>query len=99
MVSDTFKFHSNQHPHYFNEVFCLADDNGVATRSCNKKLKLSFRKSELGMESLSYSGPSTWDKLPNNIKTAISVNCFKHKIKKYFYDKLSETEVDIYSHA
>ena len=86
---------------YFNKVFCPIDDNGVGTgtRCCNKKFKLPFRKSKLGMQSLSYVGPSTWNKLPNNLKTATSVNCFKHDIKKYFLKKLSETEADIYSYA
>ena len=36
-VSDIFKFHNNQCPNYFNEVFCAVDDNGVATHCCNKK--------------------------------------------------------------
>ena len=37
------------------------------------------------MQSLSYIGPGTWNKLPNNLnKTATSVNCFKYNIKKYF---------------
>ena len=99
IVSDIFKFHNNQCPDYFNEVFCPVYDNEVATRCCNKKLKLPFRKSKLGMQSLSYVGPSTWNKLPNNLKTATSVNCFKPDIKKYFLKKLSETEADIYSYA
>ena len=34
------------------------------------------------MQSLSYIGPSTWNKLPNNLKTATSINSFKHDIKK-----------------
>ena len=85
---------------YFNEVFCPVDNNGVATRSCNKKLKLPSRKSKLRMQSLSYVGPSTWNKLPNNLKTATSVNCFfKHDIKKHFLKKLGETEADLYSYA
>ena len=46
------------------------------------------------MENLSYVGPSTWNKLLNNLKTATSVNCFIHDIKKYFLKKLSETEAD-----
>ena len=49
IVSDIFKFYNNQCPDYFNEVFCRVDDNGVATRSFNKKLKLTFRKTKLGM--------------------------------------------------
>ena len=99
IVSDIFKFYNNQCPDYFNEVFCPVDDNGVATRCCNKKLKLPFCKSKLGMQSLSYVGPSTWNKLSDNIKTTTSVNCFKHNIKKYFLMKLSETGVDIYSYV
>ena len=87
IVSDIFKFYNNQCPDYFNEVFCPVDDSGVATSSCNKKLKLPSHKSKLGMQSLSYIGPSTWNKLPNNRKTATSINCFKHNIKKYFLKK------------
>ena len=99
IVSDIFKSYNNQCPDYFNEVFCPVDDNGVATRSCNKKSKLPSRKSKLGMQSLSYVGPSTWNKLPNNLKTATRENCFKHDIKKYFLKKLGETETDICSYA
>ena len=99
IVSDIFKFYNNQCPDYLNKVFCPVDDNGVTTRSCNKKLKLPSRKSKLGMQSLSYVGPSTWKKLPSNLKTTTSVNCFKHDIKKYCLEKLGETEADIYSYA
>ena len=93
------KFYNNHFPDYFDEVFCPVDDNGVAMHSCNKKLKLPFRKSKLGMQRLSYVRPSTWNKLPNNLKTATSVNCFKHDIKKYFLKKLGETEADIYNYG
>ena len=51
------------------------------------------------MQSLSYVGPSTWNNLPNNLKTAASINCIKHNFKKYFVKKLGETEGDIYSYA
>ena len=47
IASDTFKFYNNQCPGYFNEALCPVDDNGVATRYCNKKLKLPFRKPKL----------------------------------------------------
>ena len=87
IVSDLFKFYNNQCPDYFNEVFCPVDNNGIATCCCNKKLKLLFRKMKLGMQSLSSVGTSTWNKLPNNLKTTTSINCFKHNIKKYFLKK------------
>ena len=50
------------------------------------------------MQNLSYVGPRIWNKLPNNLKTATNVTCFKHDIKKYFLQNLSETEADIYSY-
>ena len=59
IISDIFKFYNNQCPDYFNELFCPVDDNGVATLCCNKKIKLPFRKSKLGIQSLSYVEPST----------------------------------------
>ena len=99
IVSDIFKFYNNQCPDYFSEVFCPVDTSEIAVCCCNKKMKLPFLKTKLGMQSLSYIGPSTWNKFPNNLKTATSINCFKHDIKKYFLKKLSETEVDIYSYT
>ena len=66
VVSDIFKFYNNQCPDYFNEIFCPVDNNGVATRCYNKKLKLPFRKSKLGMQSFAYVEPSTF--LRNQVK-------------------------------
>ena len=80
IVSDIFEFYNNQCPDCFNEVFRPVDKNGVATRRCKKKLKLSFRKSKLGMQSLLYVWASIWNELPNNLKTTTSVNCFKYDI-------------------
>ena len=93
IVSDTFKFYNSQCPNYFNEIFCPVDDNGIATHCCNEKLKLPFCQTKLGMQNLSYVGLSTWNKLPNNVKTATNVNCFKQNIRKYFLKKLSETKL------
>ena len=71
-------------------------ENGVITHSSNKKLKLPFRKTKLGIQSLSNVGPNTWNSLPNNLKSATSVNSFKHYIKAYFLKKLANFESDIY---
>ena len=81
IVSDIFKFYNNQYPDYFTEVFCPVDNNGAATRCCNKKLKLPFRKSKLGMQSLYYVGLSSWTKLPSNLKTVNSVNCLSTTLR------------------
>ena len=50
------------------------------------------------MQSLSYIEPSTWNKLPTNLKIASNVNCLKHEIKKYFLKNWSETEADNYGY-
>ena len=95
IVSDIFNFYSNQCPDSFNDIYYPVDDDWVATRSCIKNLKLPFRKSKFGINSLSYVGPSSWSKLSNNLRIAIIVNCFKKDIEKYFLKKLSKTEADI----
>ena len=71
----------------------------IITHSSNKKLKLPFRKTKLGIQSLSYVGPNTWNSLPNNLKSATSVNSFKHYIKEFFLKKLGNVEGDIYSYT
>lgn len=67
-------------------------------RSSNNNLKLPFQKTKLGIQILSYVGPNTWNTLPNNLKSATSINSFKHYIKKYFHKKLDNIEADIYSY-
>ena len=89
----------DQCPDYFDELFCHVGENGVITRSSNKKLRLPFRKTKLGIQSLSYVGPNTWDSLPDNLKSATSVNSFKHYIKEYFLKKLGNVESDIYRYT
>ena len=99
IVSDIFKFQNDQCPDYFNEIFSPAGENSVTTRSSNKKLKLPFRKAKLGIQSLSYVRPNTWNSLPNNLKPATSVNSLRHYIKEYFLKKLGNVEADIYSYT
>ena len=68
IYSDIFKFYNNQSPDCFNEVLCPVDDNGVAMRCFNKKLKLPFCRSKLGMQSLSYVGPSLGTNSPITLR-------------------------------
>ena len=99
IVSNIFKFQNDQFLDYFNEISCPVGENGVITRSFNKKLKLSFRKTKLGIQSLSYVGPNTWNSFPDNFKSATSVNSFKRYIKEYFLKKLGNVEAYIYSYT
>ena len=99
IVSDIFKFHNDQYHDYFDELFCPVGENSVITRSSNKKLKLPFWQTKLGIQSLSYVGPNTWNSHPGDLKAATSVNPSKHCIKEYFLKKLGNVaEADIYSY-
>ena len=84
---------------YFDELFCLVVENGIITHSSNKKLKLTLQKPKLGIQGLSNMGPNTCNSLPDNLKSATSVNSFKHYIKKYFLKKLGNVEANIYSYT
>ena len=76
--------------------FCPVGENSVITRSYNKKLKLPFRKTKLGIQSFSYMVPNTWNSLYNTLKS--SVNSFKHYLKEYFLKKLGNVDANIYSY-
>ena len=80
IVSDIFQFQNDQCPGYFDELFCPVGENGVITRSFNKNLKRTFRKTKLGIQNLSYVAPNTWNSLPDNLKSATSINSFTHYI-------------------
>ena len=47
------------------------------------KLKVPFCKTTMGQKSLSYIGPSVWNKLPSSMKRN-SLNKFKYDVKKQF---------------
>ena len=84
---------------YFDELFCPVGENGIIMHSSNKKLKLTFQKPNRGVQGLSNIGPNTCNSLPDNLKSATSVNSFKHYIKKYFQKKLGNIEANIYSYT
>ena len=74
IVSNIFKFHNNQCPDYFDELFCPIGKNSVIMHSSNKKLKVPFEKTKLGIQSLSYVGPNTGNNLPGNLKSPTRVS-------------------------
>ena len=51
------------------------------------------------MQNLSYAGLILGINSPSNLKAATSIDYFKQDIKKYFLNKLSDTEADIYGWA
>ena len=82
----TFKFvntFNNTCPHYLKEIFEFAPRCRIDTRKKFAKLKIPFRKSNMGQKAISFVGPSLWNNLPEFIKKTDNLNTFKHNVKNY----------------
>ena len=87
-----FKYFSNNSPLYMSEIFYPARNRGMSTRNSLQKLTQPFRKTNQGQNSLSYIGPSVWNKLPEKIKKSSNLNTFKHEVKRYYLNELRKKE-------
>ena len=83
-----FKFFKNQCPAYMSDIFEPVSNRRVSTRNAYLKLSQPFRKTTQGQNSLSYIGPSVWNKLPESTKSDNNVNTFKHNVKKYCFNNI-----------
>ena len=80
----TFKFVSNTCIHYLKEIFEFAPHCRIDTKNKFAKLKIPFRKTNMGQKAISFVGPSLWNRLPELIKKTDNLNTFKHNVKSYF---------------
>ena len=71
-----------------NEVFDYASPGRISSRNNYAKLKVPFRKTTMGQESLSYIGLSVWKKLPSSMKRNTGLDKFKHNVKKHYLREL-----------
>ena len=83
-----FKFFNKQCPKYMSDIFLPANNSRVSTRSSYLKLTQPFRKTSQGQNSLSFIGPSVWNKLSESNKSCNTVNTFKHNVKKHFFNEI-----------
>ena len=67
----TFKFVNNTCPHYLKEIFEFALHCRIDTRNKFAKLKIHFRKTNMGQKAISFIGPSLWNSLPEVFKKRI----------------------------
>ena len=79
----TFKFVNNTRPYHLKEIFKFALHCRIDTRNKFAKLKIPFRKTNMGQEAISFVGPSQWNSLPELIKKTDNLNTFKHSVKNY----------------
>ena len=89
-VCNVHKFFSKHSPDYFEELFFPTEETTIRTRSSFQKLKIPRRKTNIGLKSLSYTGPSLWNNLNENLKRSSSINDFKHKIKEFYFEELKK---------
>ena len=74
-----------------SEMFLPVGQSRITRRSTNK-LNQPFRKSNKEQNGLSYVGPKIWNNLHSNLKSAVSINNFKHKIEDNFFKELQKRE-------
>ena len=84
VFSTTSKCINDMGPNYLNEVFQWATESDGTLRNDYLKLKHPFRKTTAGQNSLSFLGPSKWNKLPESTKKYNNINTFKHNLKKLY---------------
>ena len=91
-VCGVYKFFANTCPDYFDELFFPVETIGVQTRSSYQKLIQPRRKTNMGLKTLSYVGPSLWNNLSERLKLSTSINSFKHNIKEHYFTELKRNE-------
>ena len=72
-----------------NKVFRPAENIKINKKNSYVKLSHPFRKGNTGQNSLSYTGPAIWNRIPESLKKTKNVNTFKHKMKHYYLNDLS----------
>ena len=81
-----FKYVNKAYPCYM-KVFEYAPQGRISSTNNYAKIKVSFHKTTMGQKSLSYIGPSVWNKLPSSMKRNI-LNKLKHDVKKHYLREL-----------
>ncbi len=75
-----------------SDIYNPVGENSVSTRNSFKKLAQPFRKTNNGQNTLSFIGPSIWNKLPEKIKRTENLNTFKHNVKRYYLAEVKKKE-------
>ena len=56
------------------------------TRNSQRSFKVPFRRTNMGQNAISYTGPYLWNSLSIDIKLAKTRNEFKHKMKSTYFE-------------
>ena len=85
----TFRFVNNVCPHYLNDVYEYAPQCRIESRINFAKLKVPFRKTSMGQNGHSNTGPSLRNNLPGSLKKITVLSTFKHNLKKKYLRNLA----------
>ena len=88
IATKVFNYWKGTSPLYVNELF-VPSRNTYNTRS-HISLEIPLKKSNLDQKSISFIGPSIWNKLSNNVKVLNTTTSFIHNYKKLVLQNLSE---------
>ena len=80
IVSGIFKFYNIQWLDYFKYFFYPVGENSVITHCSNKKLKIPFQKTELGIPCLSYLGPISFV----GLRTFVAFLCYPYRYSVFY---------------
>ena len=98
ILCNVFHFFKKTCPIFIGKLFFLADHNSRNTRSSSLRLIQPKRKTNAGLNSLSYAGPSYWNKLPFDLKIPMTLSSFKHSIKKHFFEQMKIGKDSLFSY-
>jgi len=76
-----FKYHNHSLPLEFSNIFKIRFLK-VQTRSSSNIIMPSL-KNAVSQQSIKFSGPKRWNRIPNDIKNSKSINLFRKKMKHY----------------
>ena len=85
----TLKFVNNAYPHYLNGVYEYAPQCRIESITIFAKLKVSFWKTNMEQNGLSYIDPPLRNNQPESLKKTTILNTFKHNLKKQYLDNLA----------
>ena len=91
ILSHVYKSLNNDSPIYMSDMFKTASQSNINTRQVYSHLIQPLRKTNMRLNSISYLGPSLWNKLPENIKHSSSLITLKHKVKEYFLKNIQKS--------
>ena len=82
-----YKYFKRIAPSYVNDIF-LRSQNSYNTRRSQTALDIPLKKTNTGQKSISYLGPSLWNKLDSHLRVAPTTIAFTHNYKKHILKDL-----------